>query len=373
MLHTIMKKNNPTKQDINLKERPMKITNNFEFDELWKFYLEANFLYDQKLKLLGDNLDEIKKTWNSLINSSEEISYTTLRKAVKGTASNSLSLILYYESTWIFQHMVSKRNPKGMIEVLQDTCKWLYRNPESEFTKFYWRPNNLVPEFMFTSMSKYFQEMPSSFLYELFNYFEFKISHVIENLRISEKYQSKIAVKKQDLSEIADLLRINLPPLILGSDALNKEDLLLPKTENAFARNYLKRTRNFIFTKKDEKVVAIASVEDSSLGLNLSYYFNKFNIYYLSPNYSDNEKLEIIESLLFEISDYYTKIDRKFLVTMCNEEITNILIKLGINPIKQYKCLSLAKRDSNGDTKYGGFYQAIAFLKDFYKQRLSRK
>ena len=57
---------------------------------------------------------------------------------------------------------------------------------------------------------------------------------------------------------------------------------------------------------------------------------------------------------------------------MCNQEITSILKTIGINPIKQYKCLSLAKRDSNGEAERGGFYQATAFLEDFYKQRLSR-
>ncbi len=350
----------------------MKITKNFKFNELWQFYKEANFLYKQKLKSLEDNLDEIKETWNSLINSGEDINYTNLRKANDGTATNSLSLILYYESTWIFQHMVSKRNPKGMIEVLLDTCKWLCRNPESEFTKFYWRPNNFAPELMFTSMRKYFQEIPNSFLYEQFDYFEFKIAQISENIRVNRNYPSKIAESEIELSEIAALLKINLPPLIIDSDALKEEDLLLPKTKIAFSRNDLKRNRNFIYTKKEDKIVAIASVEDSSVGLNLSYYFNKFNIYYLTQNASSDEKKEIIENLLSEICNYYLKIDRSFLVTMCNQEITNILKKIGVNPNKQYKCLSLAKRDSNGEAEGGGFYQATAFLEDFYNQRLSR-
>jgi len=350
----------------------MKITKNFKFNELWQFYKEANFLYKQKLKSLEDNLDEIKETWNSLINSGEDINYTKLRKAADGTVTNSLSLIMYYESTWLVQHMVSKKNPKGMIEVLVDTCKWLYRNPEIEFTKFYWRPNNLTPELMFTSMGRYFQEIPNLFLYEQFDYFEFKIAQVIRNFRITEKYQSKIAESKSELSEIAALLKINLPSLIIDSDALKEDDLLLSKTNISFSRNKLKRNRNFIYTRKEGKIVAIASVEDSSIGLNLSYYFNKFNIYYLTQNSSNDEKKEIIENLLSEICNYYLKIDRLFLVTMCNQEITNILKKIGINPNKQYKCLSLAKRDSNGDAEGGGFYQAIAFLEDFYKQRLSR-
>ena len=348
----------------------MKIIQDFSFEQLWDFYLEANFIYKQKLDSLRDNLEEIKDTWDKLLQSGKEINYTTLRKTENGEATNSISLILYYETTWIFQHMVSKRNPKGMTEVLQDACKWLYRNPHSEYMKVYWRPNNLAPEFMFTSMGAYFKGIPNSYLFELFNYFEFKIEHIAGRLNKYSEYKSEIVTENKELSQIANILKKNLHPLIVKSDSLDEISLLLPITNRAFSMNNLKRSRNFISTKKDGKIVAIAAVENASIGINLSYYFNKFNFYYIDCECSIEEKRKIVNNLLIKIMEYYQDLDRDFLVTMCNQEFTEILIKIGVEPIKQYRCMSLARKDSKDDSKLGGFYQATVFLKEFYKQKI---
>ena len=128
-----------------------------DFNSLWELFVSSNFIYKAKFKALEDVFPFIKVTWTNLLNANEDVCYNNL-KFKDGQISNSLSVTRYYHNSWLVQHMVSNSNPKGMIEVLQGAMNWLINNPEANFTKFYWRPQNRVPELMFNGMKRYLNQ-----------------------------------------------------------------------------------------------------------------------------------------------------------------------------------------------------------------------
>ena len=347
----------------------MKIIQDFSFEQLWDFYLEANFIYKQKLDSLRDNLEEIKDTWDKLLQSDDKVNHTSLRVDDTGKPSNSVSLVRYYNTTWILQHLVSSKDPVGMQKVLDYSILFLINNPSAQFAKFYWRPNNYVANLMFDSMKLNLEKAQNNYLYELFEYFEVTKKTLSQLKIVEDEFVSEI-VSFGSLPKIASILKDNQKAILLESDSLTMEDLSMEKTTKDFERNGLKRDRAFIVVKKDAEIMAISAVENSSIGINLSYYFNKFTIYYLSSSLSNNQKEKVLKKLLKEIGFYYERqTTRSSLVTMCPKDISETFTTIGFNPIKQYKCLTIPKANC-GNSQHGGFYQVLTFIRDFYSKKI---
>lgn len=345
------------------------ISKKFKFEELWNFYLETNFLYKEKIQMLGSDVEQIKDTWSKIIESSEDVSYTTLRRDSEDNPTNSLSVMKYYDDTWIFQHMVSKKCPLGMVEVLKDSVDWLVSNEKILFAKLYWRPNNGIPNQMFSAIETYLCKEPNSYLYESFDYFALT-KHDNNILKYpNNKFKSKVATSI-DHTEISEILKDNIDPIIFNSDSLDKLSMPLLKTAKIFNDNNLERKRQFILTKKDSKILAITAVEFSSKGLSLSHYFNKFSIYYINKNITTEEETLIGESILSTVLSFYKELKRDVFISLCDKKVSLIFQKLGLNPKKRYKCLTISRNGLSDKSQKGGFYNAVSFLEKFYKKRV---
>ncbi len=336
------------------------------FGDLWAFYLDTNFIYHSKSRALEPYMPEISETWRNLLQAPDLLNEVTLRYR-KGIARNSLALTKFHNDTWLVHHMVSNRDPIGMVAVLLDAMEWLTENPAVKYIKFFWRPNNPQPNQMFGGMAEQLSVINGRVHHcALMDYYILPINEQEAPGKLDNNRVKCHVLEEDDNALAVDWLKDTQDPLIFSADAFDIKDPHLEETNSEFEQFGLYRKRDLIAAELDGQLVGLAAAHRSSLGLNLSYYYNMLQVYSDASIKDPRLEAETIQTLVAAGSRVYREQGRDFMVIMCDSSTRNHLAEIGLEPTKQYWAMTLNK-------EFDGPQICYDHVESFYRSRLLRR
>lgn len=281
------------------------ICHNVDLDALWKFFFESGFIYPEKYTHIHTNKLKFKEIYQKLYIQSPNIARHFIYQD-KGEIQGHLSMIRFYENTWLIHHHAASRsscNKAGLVVLNQlghyiNDFHSLY-SAHMNYACCYFRPDNKFPQHVFGGVTKYIDDQKGASI-DPFAYF-----HYQKNLNKMEEIPEPWMLAKaqtEDLSELEGFYEhksggLIIDALDLKSDTIDNNDL-----NEEYYRLGLKRERYLFSLKKDGALKAFIVVHISDIGLNMSDLTNCIHVIVLDP---DDLPYNTLYSSLFMLSKYY--------------------------------------------------------------------
>lgn len=280
------------------------VCNIVDLDALWKFFFEVGFVYPEKYAFIHANKEKFKETYEKLYVQSPTIARHFIYQD-KGIIQGHMSMVRFYENTWLFHHHASRRSghSRAGLVVLDQIGRYvndfycLY-STHMNFCICYFRPENRFPNRVFGGYTRDLNNPKGSSL-DSFAYFHFPRTFEQQSTPGS---WTLIKTQPEDLIELQSfynyksgglmLHALDLEPGMIDSEDLNKE----------YQRYGFKRERLIFSLKKDNNIKAVIIVMCSDVGLNLSNLTNCIHVIILNPDDLSNK---ILYTSLSQLSHYY--------------------------------------------------------------------
>lgn len=278
------------------------VCNVVDLDDLWKFFFETGFFYPKKYASIHTNKEKFKGTYEKLYIHNPHIARHFIYQD-KGIIQGHISMLRFYENTWLIQHHAATRSKKAGLTVLEQTgryindFRYLY-SAHMDFLACYFRPDNKFPNHIFGNFTKDLNDPKGSSI-DSFAYFNF--TKATEEQDLSESWKL-FETQPDDLAELEGFYEytsgglmpyaLDLEPDTIDSDTLTKE----------YERSGFKREKILFSLKKDGFLKAIIMVNISDFGLNMSNLTNCVHIIVLD---SDDLPRNVLYSTLSRLSRYY--------------------------------------------------------------------
>lgn len=253
-----------------------------DFDLLWEFLFETNFIYQSKRKQIQNKSREILETYHRLISTDNPIVKKVVFKE-ESEIKGHLSALRYYDHTWIFQHLNALKSSKGspaqavlgaMIDFFYDT-KANFRN-ETFYIMTFFRPDNLYPAILFGESCRRMNDPQNASLIDFsFGTIDTLASPPRTDGIPKPEIQTDLPESYQGLSDL--LIQRGLFSFLR---AIGLAQTMSGKLEiqNAYTALGLERKRHLLSAKRDDSEV-FALVEIASAGLNLSELTNAIFVF----------------------------------------------------------------------------------------------
>jgi len=287
------------------KDRNSYISNRVDPDALWNFFFETGFIYPKKYAFVQNNKEKIKSIYKKLYTQSPSIARHFVYQD-NGRILGHASMVRYFGNSWMIHHHAadtSAHNQAG-IEVLcqinrycNDTYKIFSAHLDLVFC--YFRPSNKFPLKVFGGARRYMGDAKGCSV-DTFAYFH--CQKIFNNdLDMPEPWQL-VKTCPEDLIELETFYEHVSGGLMLN--ALGLEPNMLDKNDvsEAYQRLGFKRARYLYSLKKKDKLKAVALVNMSDTGLNLSDLTNCINFIVLD---SEGVSKDIFYSSLSMLSTKY--------------------------------------------------------------------
>jgi hypothetical protein len=287
-----------------------------DMEDLLTFFFEAGFVYPKKYATLHAYKERLRETYRKLYLGNPAIARHFMQ-VDKGIIQAHLSMIRFYENTWVLHHHAAVGQNGAGLRVLNQARDYVndYRSIYSshmDYLTCYFRPNNRFPNRVFGGFARALAD-PKQCSIDSFAYlnFEFK-SHGDEGVENGWNFDVAKAEELAELSNFYDyvsgglmLTALDLEPGTTDTNTLNDE----------YERLGLKREKHLFSLKKDGKLKAVVLAMVSDTGLNLSNLTNCAHVFImdgedlpvsalyrhlslLSPHYTEDE----IPVLLYPLS-----------------------------------------------------------------------
>ncbi len=313
------------------------------FDRLWHFFQDTGFIYPGKLALLRPYLREVYATGKRLFSCPEEVCKITLVER-EGRINNSLFMTRYYPHTWLVHQMASRSNPFGMLRLLMRSVNWLLDRPDFRYARLFWRPTNERVDNLFLGLGRAMTEAGARVAaLKTLAYHHLPLEQLEASLSWPDRRLTVEPVAPEGHWEVSRLLRRARGRVDYQIEALAPRTLTLSDLDDLFTGAGLFRRRTAFIARREDRIVGVALAEQSSLGLNLSFYFNTFQAAIVDEDLSEEDKLTVIHGLLRRLCQHYRDQGRDFLITLADPFLDGHLTRLGFAAAKQYNCLSLSR------------------------------
>jgi hypothetical protein len=285
------------------KEGNSYICNRVDMDDLWNFFFETGFIYPDKYEFIQKNKRQIKDTYEKLYTQHPNIARHFIYQD-KNRILGHMAMLRFYGNTWLIHHHASRksaRNKAGLI-VLDQIGDFTYNchrlhSLHMNFLICYYRTENKFPSRVFGGAARHIKD-PKQCSVDDFVYFHYKSIPGIKH-KLSEPWQLT-ETRDEELLELKNFYEhesgglmipaLDLEPGMADFDELAKE----------YHKLGFKRQRLLFSLKKNNTLKAVAIVNISDVGLNLSDLTNSIKIIVLDPDDLYRETLNGMLSLLTE-------------------------------------------------------------------------
>ncbi len=285
------------------KEGNSYVCNRVDMDALWDFFFETGFIYPSKYEFIQKNKGQIKDTYEKLYTQHPNIARHFIYQD-KNRILGHMAMLRFYGNTWLIHHHAARKsalNKAGLI-VLDQIGDFTYNchrlhSLHMNFLICYYRPDNKFPSRVFGGAARYIKD-PKQCSVDDFAYFHYKNISGIKK-RLSEPWQLT-ETRDEELVELENFYEhesgglmmpaLDLEPGMADFDELAKE----------YPKLGFKRQRLLFSLKKNNILKAVAMVNISDIGLNLSDLTNHIKIIVLDPDDLSRETLNGMLSLLTE-------------------------------------------------------------------------
>lgn len=274
-------------------------------DTLWNFFFETGFIYPKKYAFVQNNKEKIRAVYEKLYTQCPSIARHFVYQN-NGRVLGHMSMVRFVGNSWMIHHHAantSAYNQAGIMVLsqihhyLNDTYKIYSAHLDHVFC--YFRPDNKFPLRVFGGAVRYMKNVKACSV-DSFAYFHYQ-KEFNNGLDMPESWQL-VETGKDDLMELEIYHEHVSGGLMLNALGLQPDMLDNNEVANEYHRLGFKRDRHIYSLKKDGKLKAIAVVNISDVGLNLSDLTNCINFIVLD---SEDLPREVLFLALSKMSTTY--------------------------------------------------------------------
>ncbi len=269
------------------KEGNSYVCNRVDMDALWDFFFETGFIYPDKYEFIEKNKRKIKDTYEKLYTQHPNIARHFIYQE-KYRILGHMAMLRFYGNTWLVHHHASRKsaaNKAGLVVLNQIgdftyNCHRLY-SLHMDFLICYYRTDNKFPSRVFGGAAKNIKN-PKICSVDDFAYFHYKNILGINN-RLSEPWQLT-ETSYEELVELESFYENESGGLMMPAMDLVPERDDFDELVREYQKLGFKRRRLLFSLKKNNMLKAVAMVDISDVGLNLSDLTNSIKIFVIDPN-----------------------------------------------------------------------------------------
>jgi hypothetical protein len=278
-----------------------------DLDRLWKFFFDSDFIYPQKYVRIQERKDQFKATYEKIYNNDNDIAQYFIYQD-KGEIYAHIAMIRAYENTWLIHHHASNRiTKKAGFEVLKHVGEYINDfhslfSTHMHYVMCYYRPDNRYPHRVFGGCAAYFNNRQASSL----DSFAYLIIPANERSAEPSTFGLQISpATNEDIDELVsfyDNIAGGLTLRALHLEEVYKEDNL----GQCYEKNGLQRNSRPLSIRRDNTLLAIALVNISEVGLNLSNLTHCIHLFILNKDLLPPDALF---SVLSSLSEHYYQME----------------------------------------------------------------
>jgi hypothetical protein len=278
------------------------VCNTLDLNALWEFFFKAGTIYPQRYAFIHANKQKFKETYEKLYIQSPSIARHFICQD-KGAIQGHISIIRFYENTWLIHQLASGSvHSKAGLVVLDQVARYIndfycLYSTHMDFIICYFRPNTKFSNRLFGGFAKYLNE-PKGCSVDLLAYFHFS-KNSTQNL--SAPWTLGIT-QHEDLSELQSSYEHNSAGLMLHALDLETSMLDSNRLNKEYQKCGFKRERYLFSLKKEGFLKAIIMLSISDIGLDMSNLTNCIHVLILDP---DDLPRSILYASLSHLSQYY--------------------------------------------------------------------
>ena len=277
------------------------LCNDIDLDALWDFFFETGFIYPEKYVHIQKNKREIKATYEKLYNVESPIARHFIYQE-KGRILGHMSMLRFFSNSWLIQHHAAKTSAghKAGLMVLDQIGRMVAESHRlhslhMKYIMCYYRPDNKFPRRVFGGAEHAIDDSRGCSI-DCFAYLQFK--PIPNSNGASLKGWELTIAQPEDLSELAGFYAGGHDGLMLNALDLQPNQGPCKELFREYFRLGLKRERQLLSLKDNDRLKAIVVINLSDLGLNLSDLTNCIKIFALGPDVFRRDRFESLLSMV---------------------------------------------------------------------------
>jgi hypothetical protein len=269
-------------------------------EELWQFFFESGFIYPAKYAFVQANKAALKEMYEKLYTQNPSVARHFIYQE-KGAILGHLAVLRFYEKTWLVHHHAANKSESNnagvvvltqMIQMVNDSYN--LHSAHMTYMICYYRPENKFPNRVYGGAVKTIGDKKGCSI-DTFAYLHYHSSPAATGLGAPWSFAPSSA---DDLIELESFYEdesggLMLDALHLQPDTLDCEELFEEYRSLGFNMQ-----RHCYTLKLDGEIKAVATVNLSDLGLNLSDLTNCIHILVLDPEQLPKEIVDQMLSIL---------------------------------------------------------------------------
>lgn len=327
--------------------RHLYICNRVDIGDLWRFFFETGFIYPKKYALLHPHKSQILNTYETLYTQQSNIArHFTWQQ--KGSILAHLSMLRFYEKTWLIHHLAAKSNRRlgtGM-EMLDQVGAFTYDSHRlvsnhMDFLICYYRPENRFPNHFFGGVAENIKN-PKACAIEGFVYFHHRKNRSEPSLPGAWNLEKP---EYEDLVALESFYEHHSGGLMLRALDLLPENDMTDRIDLAaeYRKLGLTRERRLFALKKDNRLHALIMANISDFALNLSDLTNCISMLITAPadlppdiarraiavvaRHYDRSKVPVLLYPVEFAAAHAIAYDRRYMLWMLNMQYTDDYFK----------------------------------------------
>jgi DNA-binding NarL/FixJ family response regulator len=297
------------------------------FHVLWNFLQETRFLYPEKLAAI--RVDQVESTLKKLLEQPNDVLKTSL--VVKdGRIEGHASGLHAYRNTWMLQHLAALASGKSMMTrgrmLNLAVIEYLEQLPGIEWVKIWFRPTNRWPARVFGGFARKLADPDLSHL----KTYVYMVSPSTAGAEADGSTTVRPGVSA-DFGAVEAHFVAAREAVLLRSDDLTSEHLLLDEVAKVYANVDLVRRRELLIAERGGRFVGFALLEVSSRGLNFSELTNVFRVYARDVGDRDAKA-----ALVARARARYAELGCETTIGLADQDDVNTFLDQGFRQAKQY-------------------------------------
>jgi len=281
------------------------LCNAVDLDDLWRFFFESGLIYPEKYEFIQANKDRIKATYSKIYNESPKIARHFIYQD-KDEILGHLAMIRFYERSWMIQHHAANDSvsAQAAFGVLNQISRFINESHslfsvQMDSVFCYFRPDNKFPNRVFGGVAANTDD-PKRCSLDSFSYFHHQKSS--QNETDLKKPWRLMTIQPEDLVELRNFYESVSGGLILKALELMPDCVELGDLPDEYRRLGFKREKHVFSLKKENSLKAVALLNISDIGLNLSDITSSIHVFVLDP---EDLSPAVLNSMLSALSEKF--------------------------------------------------------------------
>lgn len=287
-----------------------------DLEALFDFFFLSGFIYPDKYLSLLPHKEKFIETYKKLYLEAPSIAKHFIYQE-KGQILGHVSMLRFYENTWLVHHHASIKRHFAGIAVLKQVSHYIadfcsFPSSHMDFVMCYFQPQKKFPNRVFGGIASELNN-PKMCSIDTFAYLDFdlqKYNAMKKGLADLLTETSIMETTVEDLVELKGFYEYISGGLMIDALDLRPEMLHVDTLQQEYESYGFKRERKLFSIKKHGYLQAIVMLIRSNVGLNMSNLTNCFHVFITRPEFSPEELFDC----LYHISHRFGEIQIPVLI-----------------------------------------------------------